>query len=127
MKTLKIHIKITVLFFSVLILLQGCTVYKSKNVPLEEAYLYKDRVKLETKNNESLKYLKITKMNQEYFGVKKVRGDLINVPLQKEEIESIKIKDQTLSATLSILSFLGWLFVVAVVGVAIGGGIGISL
>jgi len=116
METLKIHVKAITLFLSVLMMFQSCTVYKGQNISLEQAALSNDKVKLVTKSNQTLKYLKINEINQEYFGVKKVHGDLTKVPIQKENIETIMIKNKPLSATLSILTFLGGAFVLMVGG-----------
>ncbi|MDH3323300.1 MAG: hypothetical protein OEM04_09935 [Flavobacteriaceae bacterium] len=123
MRTLKVHLKVVALFFSVLILFQGCTVYKNQNISLDQAAAAKDKVKIVTKNNQTVKYLNITKINQEYFGFKKVHGDLTKIPIQKEDIEMVRIKDKPMSAVVGILTFLGGLIVVATVGVLIGGGL----
>jgi hypothetical protein len=123
MRTLKVHLKVVALFFSVLILFQGCTVYKNQNISLDQAAATNDKVKIVTKNNQTIKYLNITKINQEYFGFKKVNGDLSKIPIQKEDIEMVRIKDKPMSAVVGILTFLGGLIVVATVGVLIGGGL----
>ena len=123
MRTLKVHLKVVALFFSVLILFQGCTVYKNQNISLDQAAATKDKVKIVTKNNQTVKYLNIIKINQEYFGFKKVNGDLSKIPIQKEDIEMVRIKDKPMSAVVGILTFLGGLIVVATVGVLIGGGL----
>ena len=121
MRTLKVHLKVVALFFSVLILFQGCTVYKNQNISLDQAAATKDKVKIVTKNNQTVKYLNITKINQEYFGFKKVNGDLTKIPIQKEDIEIVRIKDKPMSAVVGVLTFLGGLIVATAVGVLISG------
>ncbi len=123
----KLSNQLSVLFLSALILLQGCTVYKRQNISLEQAAVTKDKVKLVTKNNQTLKYLNITKINQEYFKIKKDNGDLTKIPIQNEDIDMVRIKNKPLSAVVGLLTFLGGLLVVAVIGVAISGeGLGLA-
>ncbi|RMZ49612.1 hypothetical protein EB822_11245 [Flavobacteriaceae bacterium PRS1] len=103
-----------------LILLQGCTVYKSASVSLEEAALVQTKVKLETKSGEKLKFIRIGVENGNYYGVKKVKGDKTlnykTVPLETNYIKSVKLKDEfkstvyTISTTISttLLLLLSW-------------------
>ena len=124
--------KTIALILSMLILLQGCTVYKSASVSLEEAALVQTKVKLETKSGEKLKFIRIGVENGNYYGVKKVKGDktppnitqITNwvifgrdkafnykaVPLETNYIKSVKLKDEfkstvyTISTTLLLLT-----------------------
>ena len=126
MRTLKVHLKGVALFFSVLILFQGCvTVYKSANVTLEEAVRADTKVRITTNDNQTMKYLNITKINQEYFGIKKVHGDLTKIPIQKEDIEIVRIKNKPMSTIVGALVFLGGFVVVVVTGVVLSGGFAI--
>lgn len=126
MRTLKVHLKVIALFFSVLILFQGCvTVYKSANVTLEEAVRADTKVRITTNDNQTMKYLNITKINQEYFGIKKVHGDLTKIPIQKEDIEIVRIKNKPMSTIVGALIFLGGFIVVVVTGVVLSGGFAI--
>jgi hypothetical protein len=94
-----------------LILLQGCTVYKSASVSLEQAALEQTKVKLETKSGEKLKFIRIGVENGNYYGVKKVKGNLVKVPLETNYIKSVKLKDEfqstvtAISITLIIIYF----------------------
>jgi uncharacterized protein YceK len=126
MKTSTRHLKVVALFFSVLILFQGCvTVYKSANVTLEEAARADTKVRITTNDNQTIKYLNITKINQEYFGIKKVNGDLTKIPIQNENIEMIRVKNKPMSAVVGTLIYLGGFIVVLVTGVVISGGFAI--
>ena len=112
--------KTIALILSMLILLQGCTVYKSASVSLEEAALVQTKVKLETKSGEKLKFIRIGVENGNYYGVKKVKGDKTlnykTVPLETNYIKSVKLKDEfkstvyTISTTISttLLLLLSW-------------------
>ena len=71
MKTLKAHLKVVALFLSVLILLQGCTVYKSANVTLDEAVRADAKVRIEKKNGERLKYFKVVVLDDGNYWQKK--------------------------------------------------------
>ncbi|MFH6768579.1 hypothetical protein V8G56_07530 [Gaetbulibacter aquiaggeris] len=126
MRTLKVHLKVITLFFSVLILFQGCvTVYKSTNVTLEEAVRADTKVRITTNDNQTMKYLNITKINQEYFGIKKVHGGLTKIPIQKEAVEIVRIKNKPMSTIVGALIYLGGFIVVVVTGVVLSGGFAI--
>ena len=125
MKTTTRHLKVVALFFSVLILFQGCTVYKSASVTLDEASKSNTKVRITTNDNQTIKYLNITKINQEYFGIKKVNGDLTKIPIQKEDIEIVRIKNKPMSTIVGALVFLGGFIVVVVTGVVLSGGFAI--
>jgi len=103
--------KTIALILSMLILLQGCTVYKSASVSLEQAALVQTKVKLETKSGEKLKFIRIGVENGNYYGVKKVKGNIVKVPLETNYIKSVKLKDkfQSDAAGAIILIFiLAW-------------------
>jgi hypothetical protein len=108
--------KTIALILSMLILLQGCTVYKSASVSLEQAALEENKVRLETKSGEKLKFIRIGVENGNYYGVKKVKGDKAlnykTVPLETNYIKNVKLKDETLSTILTIVTpivfILGW-------------------
>ncbi|WP_242120919.1 hypothetical protein [Aestuariivivens sediminicola] len=104
MKTINKYLKGVTFFLATLVLIQGCTVYRTTPVTLEEATATNNKVKLKKIDNQTIKYKKIISINQEYFGVKKSKGDLINVPINKVDIKSIKIKNKPLSDVLSFLS-----------------------
>lgn len=126
MKTSTKHLKVVALVFSVVILFQSCvTVYKSGNVTLEEAVRADTKVRISTIDNKTLKYLNITKINQEYFGIKKVHGDLTKIRIQNENIEMIWVKNKPMSALVGTLIYLGGFIVVVVTGVVISGGFAI--
>jgi|ETN07SMinimDraft_1059922.scaffolds.fasta_scaffold195882_1 hypothetical protein len=105
--------KTIALILSMLILLQGCTAYKSASVSLEQAALAQTKVKLETKSGEKLKFIRIGVENGNYYGVKKVKGDKTlnykTVPLETNYIKSVKLKDETLSTVYTIATTLGLL------------------
>lgn len=107
------------------IILQGCTIYKKQNISLKEALTMqgvkaKKKVKVVTLDNETQKYNYVTAVNDEYFGVKKGKDGLTQIPLKQENLKTIKIQDKALSVVVSVLSFLGTLGIIAFGLVAIG-------
>ena len=109
MKTLKAHLKVVALFFSVLILVQGCTVYKSANVSLDDAYKSQTKVKVKTNDNRTLKFKIITFEDESYYGINESYKDdpfeqynkeLIKTHIDVENIENIRIKNKTMSTIL---------------------------
>ncbi len=103
MKTLKKQFKSVALILSMLILLQGCTVYKSSSVSLEQAEQNQSKVKVITKNNKKLKFTRIGVEDGSYYGVKKSKTVLIKTPLDRDLIDTINEKNKTLSIVLSIV------------------------
>jgi len=59
-------------------------------------------VRLETTSGEKLKFKRIGIDNGEYYGIKKVKGNIVKVPLNSNYIKNVKLKDKTLSTILTI-------------------------
>ena len=124
-KTIKKQLKSIALILSMLILLQGCTVYKTTPITKEQAANEEQKVKVITKDNVKLKFKRIAFENGKYYGVRKVDGKMMKLLLDTDAIESIKEKDKTLSTVLSIgipVIIVGGLTAVAALG--INGGFG---
>jgi len=100
MKTIKIHLKIAAFLISSMILLHGCTVYKSSAATLDEAYKSQNKVKVTTNNNESLKFNSIGFIDSEYYGISKQEND--KVLLDENKIKLIRLKNKTISTIVSI-------------------------
>ena len=106
MKTIKIHLKIVAFLISLMILLQGCTVYKSTTASLEEVSKSQTKAKVLTTYNETLKFKRIDFIDGKYLGV--ISNDMeinpkINfIPLDENNIQSIKVKDKTTSLIINI-------------------------
>ena len=99
---MKTHLKAIALFLSVLIIFQGCTVYKSANVTLDEASKSEIKVKVRTKTNETIKFKRIGFENGHYYGVQNIYGDMIKTKIDEKKVEKVQLKDKSLSAVLSI-------------------------
>ena len=103
MKTIKNHLKVVSLFFSVLILLQGCTVYKSGPITLEQAVQEQKKVKITTLDNRKILFKKIVFKDGKYYGVKKLKDSTKDVLLFEKDITVLKVKKyNTLETILTI-------------------------
>ena len=123
MKTIKKQFKSVALILSMLIIFQGCTVYKSANVSLEKAYNSQTKVKVKTKDNQTHKFKRLEFEDEQYFGIKEFHKDdpnnlykkkITKTLLDVNNIENIKIKNKTMS---TILPFA---IPVAILGILIG-------
>jgi len=77
MKAIKTHLKTVVLIFAALILFQGCTVYKSANVTLEEAVRAETVVIIKTNDDKTTKYHRVVSEKNKYYGQLLFRGKLV--------------------------------------------------
>jgi len=106
MKTINIHLKIVAFLIFSMIILQGCTVYKSTTVTLDEAYKSQTKAKVLTTDNQTLKFKRIDFIDGKYYGVVLWENDeyekLENMPLDKKNINSIKLKNKTVSTILNV-------------------------
>lgn len=119
MKYLKKCLKPVSLLLAFVMILQGCTIYKQQNITLESAAIQGAKVKVVTKDNKTQKYLYITSVNDEYFGVIKGKDGLLKIPLQQENIKNINIKNKAASLAVNILASFGILSAVTILVVAI--------
>ena len=107
-----------VLFFLVtLIIVQGCAVYKSTPVSIEEATNEGYPVKVKTIDNKTATYHHIEMRDGKYYGIKHVDRQQIVVPLKKGEINTIleKNKPKSTQKTAGLIA----LPIVAVVAVVV--------
>ena len=85
MKTINKYLKVVTLFFATIILFQGCTVYKSANVTLDEASKSNTKFRVKTKDNQTLKFDRIEVTNNKIHGIK--NGEMRITPIEKDNIE----------------------------------------
>jgi hypothetical protein len=117
MKTIRKQIRVSSLILALIIMLQSCTVYKSTNVSLEQASKNEVKTKVVTSSNEKLKFKFIENKEGTYYGVKKVKGNIVKMPLNEQNIKKVVLKDKTMSLILTIAIPL----VLILGGLAIGG------
>jgi hypothetical protein len=119
MKTIKKQIRITALALALVILIHGCSIYKSTPVSLEQAAKEEMDAKVYIKSGENFIFKRIVLEDGKYFGVKKEKGAVIKIPLNEQFIEKVKLEDKSWSSIatigLSIVSLLGLLMVVALI------------
>jgi len=126
MITIKIHLKVVAFYFATLIFFQGCTVYKSVPVSIEQAVQNESKVKVRTKTGDKFKFSRIGIEDGNYYGVSKDKGKVVKNALDEKSIKTINEKDKTFSTVLSIgipVIILGVIIVAAVsaAGSVIGG------
>ena len=102
MKTSTRLLKVVAFFFSVLILFQGCTVYKSANVSLEEALKADTKVRLKTKDHQTLKFKNVEVENEIYYGLINFRNTWVKTQINEDNIEKLQVKDKTASTIITI-------------------------
>ncbi|MGB5430110.1 hypothetical protein, partial [Eudoraea sp.] len=82
MKILSKWLRTAALYFTTVILIQGCVVYDLKNpVTLNQAFEQQNKVKVKTITYETIKYRYISFEDGQFYGVNKKSGEFIRVPL----------------------------------------------
>lgn len=112
---MKTFIKTTVVYVSLFILLNSCSVYYKKEATFNEAYLSKKPVKLMTKDDRKVKLRKITYKDSSYYGVYYDNGNKIEFPMSPEKYKSLRIKDRTTSTVLNVVGITLSVGIVAIV------------
>jgi hypothetical protein len=87
-------------------LLQSCTIYQKTPVSISEASATHNKVVITKTDKTKNKFKKIEQIDGHYFGIIKVNGNLVNVPLIEGDIKSIRPLNKTTStlATIGIIS-----------------------
>ena len=115
MKNLNKQFRLIVLLFTLLILTQSCRVYQHKSVTLDEAVKEQKRVKMKMKDKKVYKFKRIEYEKDVFFGIKKVRGKLVKIPINANEIEKLRLHNKTLSVVYGIGITVVAVFVVAII------------
>ena len=103
MKTIKNHLKTIAVFLSILLLMQGCVIYKGKPSTIDEAVNANTEVRIETKNAQTIKFKRIEFKNGQYYGINKPHKAIIKTPIKVELVKSVKIKDRIMSTIVPII------------------------
>ena len=104
MKKIKTKFRTIALLFSALVLFQGCMVYKSKPVSLEEASQERIKAKISSSDRKSLRFKWIGVEKGEYYGIRKIKGEHVRVPINDEIYNEVYVKDRTLSTIGTIIT-----------------------
>lgn len=113
MKKIKTQIKLIAFVLSVLILFQGCTVYKSTSISLEEAVQLKRKVQISTIDNQKIKFKRIVKSDGKYFGVKWLKENTKDIMVFENDVKKIKIENKTMSVIVSALPIALVLYIIS--------------
>lgn len=99
----KMHIRNFALFFSMLILLQTCTIYKGKGISLDDAVNENTKSEVVTNYDVTHKFKRVIQEDGNYYGLKKVKGEFEKTTIIPSDIKIVRVKDKTLSTILTIL------------------------
>ena len=116
MEAIKRRLKATALFLSVLLLFQSCVVYHKTSTTLEKASQEQIKTKVTTTDGKVSKYKFISQEEGVFYGnVEEEWGEFRKVPLDREDIITIRTKNKTASTlvtmtiiTIPILAFAAW-------------------
>ncbi len=116
MNTIRNKLYHLVFLFASLILLQSCGVvyYQGTNVSLEQATKQDSKVKVKTITNEIYEFRRIVFEDGKFYGVQKKGSEMVNIPLEVNELSKVRLQDKTMSTVLSIV------IPVVMIGVLIG-------
>jgi len=117
MKTINKYLKVVAIFFATLILFQGCTVYKTASVTLDEAAKINNKVRVEKKDGKKVKYSQIVVLDDgQYYGKEKVKGKIMYnyILIDEADIHKVQFLDKKRSTIFSIA------VPVVIVGIIIG-------
>ncbi len=120
MRTFKKLTKQIAKLFILIILLQSCTIYKGGYIRIDQAVQNENKVKVNTKTNEKLKFKKVVLEKGDYYGIKKIKGKNERIPIDMEQIMGIQEKDNFTSVLGTVgtvlLATISVLALVAVIG-----------
>lgn len=97
---MKISIKrfrLTSLVLTILIVFQSCRVYKKNPITIDEAVKSERRIKIKTLDNNKFKFKRVIIEESNYYGIKRVNGDLEKVPIMLNTIDNIRVHNKTMS------------------------------
>ena len=117
MKTIKKQLKLIALIFSIVMFFQSCKAYYKESVTLEQAVNEHKRTKVETVNKQTYKFQSISFENNQYYGVNKVKGETVKIPLDQAELSKVRLENKSLSVV------AGFAILIGVAGIALSGGI----
>ena len=123
MKKLITNLKPIVYLLTLIILLQGCAIYHPIGVTLDQAVHEGKKVKLVTNQDKVIKFKRIESENEMYYGFTKVKKELVRIPINAEQVKTIKPKNNVGSVLVSIpLIFVSVVILGIIVFVVAGGG-----
>ena len=88
---------VSVVLFLV-ILLQSCAVYKHDSVSLEAAAATHKRILMVRSNDQKVHLKKVTKTDGKFYGVTRIHGHKVEIPLEETDIKSLRPLNRGLTA-----------------------------
>lgn len=88
-------------------ILGSCSVYKTEPISIDNAISKGVSVKVTQVDNQKIKLKRIEKSDSIYYGIKKSKAQIVKIPLDPNQIESIHEIDKTSSAISTVLSITG--------------------
>ena len=85
-------ISVTLVF---ILMLQSCSVYKKTPVTIDEAAKSNSRILIRRTDDTKLKLKRIENVDGAYFGVKRIDGKIVSLPLDEKNLKSIRVLDKT--------------------------------
>jgi hypothetical protein len=125
MKTIKKRNVLITIFLAFIMLLQGCKAYYKDSVTLEQAVIEHKRAKVETVTKQAYKFQSISFENEQYYGVKMVKGEIVKILIDQANLSKVRLENKPLSVigTIGISVLVGFAILVGVAGIALSGGI----
>jgi len=112
---------------SCLFLFQSCSVYYKNPISLEEAVEQEGKVKIRTVEGKNIKYKKIAFAEGQFYGTKMISGKWARISLNQDNIESVRLKNKSDSAWLTVLAIVVPVGALIILGATADYGGGISL
>jgi hypothetical protein len=116
MKSSTKHLKIASLLLASLMLIQGCTIYKSSSASLEEASISETKIKVKTNFKKTYHFQSIVFEDGSYYGIKTFKGKIVKIRLDENYLEKVLIKSNQKSTIYTIaapLILIGLVFLTA--------------
>jgi hypothetical protein len=95
MRLLNLKHKMFSVLFIIAIILQSCSIYKKPPTSLDEAARANARTVVVNTDNSKLEFIRITQVDNEYYGEVKTISGTKKVPLSETDIKSIRVLDKT--------------------------------
>ena len=88
---------------ALLMMFQSCKVYYKDYTTLEEAAHQGKETKIITTKNKTLKFKSVILEDGNYYGIKKMKGESIKVPIDLHNVKSVNILNENVSTIVSIV------------------------
>ena len=98
----KLSIKIIACSLGCLMFLYSCTIYRSTPVSIDEAVRSGDKVMVMTSYDKEIRFKYIIEEDGDYFGIKKLKGELVKNPINPDRTQTIRPINKTMSLLANI-------------------------